>query len=115
MIIMLAPTSPISHASVVLSDGCSVGPALCRRLKAIGGESEVRPSPVLGNWDGLTDVSVRKAADIEICLMRIEANTWYYLQYSTGTIYSTVYCCSYNSSSSVVSISNERMYEYVQY
>lgn len=64
---MLAPTSPISHASVVLSDGCSVGPALCRRLKNSGGELEVRPSPVLGNWDGLTDVSAiyRKASSPE--------------------------------------------------
>lgn len=50
--------------SVVLSDGCSVASALCHRLRSTGrgggrgGASQVRSSPVLDSWYGLTDVSM---------------------------------------------------------
>lgn len=47
--------------SVVLTNGCSVGSALYRRLNDLGGGggggSRVRSSPVLDCWDGLVDVS----------------------------------------------------------
>lgn len=48
--------------SVVLTNGCSVGSALHRRLSDLGGGgrggSRVRSSPVLDCWNGLVDVSV---------------------------------------------------------
>lgn len=47
----------VPKVSVVLSDGCSVGAALAHRLGTDGIASQVRVSPVLDSWDGLSDVS----------------------------------------------------------
>ena len=51
---------------VVLTNGCSVGSALYRRLNDLGGggggASRVRSSPVLDCWNGLVDVSVTYSA-----------------------------------------------------
>lgn len=46
----------VPKVSVVLGDGC-FGAVVAHRLSTAGLASQVRSSPVLDNWDGLSDVS----------------------------------------------------------
>lgn len=46
----------VPKVSVVLGDGC-LGAAVAHLLSSTGLASQVRSSPVLDDWDGLSDVS----------------------------------------------------------
>lgn len=100
--------------SVVLTNGCSVGSALYRRLNDLGGGggggSRVRSSPVLDCWDGLVDIC--RGADIVYVLSALElpdSPDAADLQDFRAGVSRVVQCCQECGVGSLVFVSSSRV------